>query len=332
MRRPVAYLLIALAVTTLLSCNANSDRDKDLTDSEKLEALDIRIEKHPNDATLHYERATLHMNMGRLKEANSDIERAVELKPDNLDYRLLQADICFAGGNVDDSYKALSEAEKIDPESIEVQLKMGEVTFYSRDYERSLRCLSNVTAKEPDNRTALFMKGFIYKEMGDTASAITLLRKVCDIYPDYSPAFEELGVIYSTHHSPMTVEYLNTAIQLDPNNTNAIYALALYYQDIQDFEQAESLYQRILDINEKSADTWHNLGYIELFHYRDYERAIEYMTKAIESDPNCIEAYVNRGCAYELSGQKKEARADFEAALSIDSQYEPAMEGLKRIK
>ena len=283
----------------LAGCKHSPSDFNTLTDSEKLEVLDIRLEHNPKDAEALADRAMVLFNLGRTKEALTDINNAVDLAPDKVDYRLKQADLHFACGDVENSYKALSEAEKLAPESDEVQLKMGEVTFYSRDYDRSLRCLTHVTEHDPDNRTALFMKGFIYKEMGDTASAVTLLRHVCDLYPDYEPAFEELGILYSTHHDPLAIEYLNTALHLEPNNTNVLYALAMFSQEGGDIEQAESLYRQILTINPSSADAWHNLGYIELTHYHDYPRATAYFDSALIADPTHAAAYANRQLAEE---------------------------------
>jgi len=331
MKRKVAYIILLVALMVPIGCRENHS-DVELTESQKLELLDLKLRKHPKDATLLAERAKVLINLGRVKEAWIDINKAVDLEPKNIEYRLLQADASFANGDIEKSYRALSEAEKLDPSNKDVQLKMGEITFYARDYDRSMQSLTRVTEVEPDNRTALFMKAYIYKETGDTANAVTLMRRVCDLYPDYEPAFEELGVLYALHSNPMAVEYLSTALNLEPNNTNAAYALAVYYQHNNDFDQAETLYRKILDVNENSTDAWHNLGYIELFHYRDYERAIEYMTKAIEADPNNLAAIVNRGCAFELAGQRDKARSDFETALAINSGYQPAIDGYNRVK
>ena len=299
MRNTTLLILLLLSFTTV-GCRRQTADFETLTDKEKLEVLDFQIERHPKDAEALSQRAAVLLNLGRAKEAIADIEKAVKLEPKNVDYRLRQADAWFANGNADNSYQALSEAERLAPESIEVQLKLGEVTFYSRDYDRSLKHLSNVTAKESDNRTALFMKGFIYKEKGDTANAVTLLQRVCDLYPDYAPAFEELGVLYAARSNPMAAEYLNTALQLEPSNTNTLYALAMYHQERGEMDAAETLYHRILDINEHSADTWHNLGYIEMTHYQDYDRAVEYFDKALEADPEMEAAIINRQLALDM--------------------------------
>ncbi len=299
MKRTTVLLLLCVTLA-LGGCRRQAADFDTLTDKEKLEVLDFEVERHPKDADVHARRAEVLLNLGRVKEAIVDIDKAVSLEPKKVDYRLRQADAYFANGDVENSYKALSEAEHLAPESVEVQLKMGEITFYSRDYDRSMKNLSNVTAKEPNNRTALFMKGFIYKEKGDTANAVTLLQRVCDLYPDYASAFEELGVLYASRSNPMAVEYLNTAITLEPSNTNALYALAMYYQERGEMEPAESLYHRMLDINEHSADAWHNLGYIEMTHYQDYGRAVEYFDKALEADPDMQAAIINRQLAIEM--------------------------------
>lgn len=291
-KKNAIYLLVMLAAFVVTGCKQQVISD-DMTDSEKLEILDLQIEKHPNDAALLAQRAQVLVNLGRAKEASYDINKAVKVEPDNEKYLMLQADIYFANGDVNNSYSTLSKAEKLSPDSKEVQLKMGELTFYSRDYERSLKHLTNVTEKEPDNRTALFMKGYIYKETGDTMSAVTLLRKVCDLYPDYEPAFEELGILYATHHDPMAVEYLATALRLEPNNTNAMYALAMYYQETEEYAEAEKLYRQMLDINPNSSDALNNLGWLEKEVYGDIDRALEYFTRALEANPNNEEAQKN---------------------------------------
>lgn len=286
------YLIVMIAAVVATGCKQRVI-DDDMTDSEKLEILDLQIEKHPNDADLLAQRAQVLLNLGRAKEASYDINKAVKTEPDNDKYLMLQADIYFANGDVSNSYSALSAAEKLSPDSKEVQLKMGELTFYSRDYDRSLKHLTNVTEKEPDNRTALFMKGYIYKETGDTMSAVTLLRKVCDLYSDYEPAFEELGILYATHHDPMAVEYLATALRLEPTNTNAMYALAMYYQETEEYAEAEKLYRQMLDVNPNSSDALNNLGWLEKEVYGDMDRALEYFTKALEANPNNEEAQKN---------------------------------------
>ena len=296
--RPLLLVLTAVCCLLATSCRQKNP-EPDMADSVKLEYYDLKLERNPNDHSLLAARAQVLFDLKRLKEAAYDINRAVELDPDNLQYLMLKSDISFANGSIEDSYRTLESAERLAPNNIDVQLKLGEITFYSRDYDRSLKYLTNVTSNEPNNRTALFMKGYIYKEKGDTASAVNLLRQVTDKFPDYAPAFEELGILYATRRNPLAAEYLGTAIQLAPNNTNAVYALAMYHQDLGNYDAAESLYRQLLDLNPNSADAWHNLGWIELTHYSDYQRAVEYFDRALAADPQHPESLANRQVALE---------------------------------
>lgn len=325
--------ILSLLVCILLlgSCHQKSSSTEKMSSEQMLQLLDAKISKNQKDADLYYQRGRLLLQMGRVNEAIRDASKAIELKDKKVDYYLLLGDAQFATGNVEKSYDALHKALDLDSDNSEAQLKMGEIAYYSRDFDRAMESLTKVTAKDPNNRTALFMKSFIYKETGDTANAITLLRKVCDIYPDYAPAFEELGIIYSSRHLPVALEYFNTALQLDPSNTNTLYAMAMYYQDEKNYEQAENIYKQMLDINSNSVDAWHNRGYIQLFVYGDYPLAIEYFTQALMIDPNSLESLTNRGCAYEMNGNAEAAADDFRAALQIQQGYAPAVEGLKRL-
>lgn len=271
------------------------------------------------------------LRLNRTNDAINDMMKATQLDDKNQEYFLLLGDAYFANGDIEHSYSTLQHALELNDKNVEAYLKLGEIAFYGRDYDRAMDNLSKVTAVEKDNRTALFMKGFIYKETGDTNNAIILFRKVCDLHPDYEPAFEELGTLYATHGNPMAVEYLSTAIRLEPQNTNALYSLAMYYQDKAEMDKAEEIYKQILDVNSNHKDAWHNRGYIELFHYNDYDLAIEYFTKAVQCDNLFKEAHANRGCAYELKGDKNNAEICYRSALEIDPQFQPAIEGLKRL-
>ena len=249
--------LLILTIAALLAIGAvgchQKKAEEELTDAEKLELLDLKIERSPEDADLYAKRARVLLNLNRPKEALYDIGKAVDLEPEVTEYRLLEADVYFANGDIKNSYGALGVAEHLAPKSMDVQLKMGEITYYSRDYDRALQHLSKVTEQDQNNRTALFMKGFVYKEKGDTAQAVALFRRVCDIYPDYEPAFEELGVLFASRQNPMALEYLTTAMRLEPTNTNVLYALAMYFQDLEQYDEAEKYYHQIIDINPYSA-------------------------------------------------------------------------------
>ena len=63
------YLLLLLALL-LAGCRSH-EIDESMSDAEKLELLNLKIDHHPNDASLLAYRAKVLLNLGRANEANS---------------------------------------------------------------------------------------------------------------------------------------------------------------------------------------------------------------------------------------------------------------------
>lgn len=325
-------LILGLCLlATLCGFAGCHQQEEEMNRDEKLLLLDAKIKKAPKDASLYYERGLVLLELEQVNDAILDLKKATDLDDSKPEYFTALGDAHFMNGDVGNSYSALQKALKLDANNLEALLKMGEISFYSKDYDRALETLSKVTSIDKNNRTAFFMKGFIYKEKGDTVNAVQLFRHVIELYPDYVPAYEELGMIYTNAHNILGVEYLSTAIELDPKNVNALYALAMFYQDMEDPDKANDLYVKILEIDPQHKYAWHNRGWIAMVMNGDYDAAIGFFTQAIDADNQYVEAHTNRGYAYELKGDQANAQACYKAALQIDPNYGPAKDGLSRV-
>ncbi len=321
--RPFHYTFFftVLAVLSISSCSHNTDN---LDRNESLRVLDAKIKRDSNNADLYYQRSLILIDMGKdssrssyFKDAIADLQRATHIDNTKPDYFTALADAHFSLGNVGNSYTALQKALAIDPDNFEAHLKMGEIAFYSKDYDRAIESLNHVTEKDRNNQTALFMKGFIYKENGDTTSAVYYFRRLIDLYPDYEPAYEELGFLFSQHRNKLGIEYLTTALSLQPDNINILYALAQTYQEAEDAETASNYYVRILEIDSTYKYAWFNRGRMEMELYEDYINATEFFSKAIQCDPQFAEAYHNLGLTYELMGDNTKAEGYYAQARQL---------------
>ena len=319
MKRLIFLLLFPIFATLMTACGNNSTDN--MPREEALKVLDAKIKKDGKNADLYYQRGVLQIQLGKennksqyFKDAIADLKKATELDNSKCDYFTALADAHFSLGNMGDSYSALQQALGIDENNFEACLKMGEIAFYSKDYDRAMESLSKVTEQDKDNQTALFMKGFIYKETGDTTNAVFYFRRLIDIYPDYEPAYEELGMLYAQHRNKLGLEYLTTALSLQPDNINVLYGLAMLYQDVEDADKATEYYVKILEIDPNYKYAWFNRGWMEMVLYEDYNNAIDFFNKAIECDPEYAEAHYNCGLAYQLLGDKNNAEICFKKA------------------
>ena len=323
MKKALKILTLALLTGLMAACGGDITIEG-LPNEDALKVLDAKIKKDADNDELIFQRAKILIELGKEKQhsqyfrdAIADLDKAVQINGQKVEYYTALGDAHFSLGNVGDSYSALQKALALDSNNFEACLKMGEIAFYSKDYDRAMESLSKVTSQDKNNQTALFMKGFICKETGDTANAVNYFRHLTELYPDYEPAYEELGMLYAQHRNKLGLEYLTTALNLQPDNINVLYGLAMLYQDAEEADKANEYYVKILEIDPKYKYAWFNRGWMEMVLYEDYNAAVDFFGKAIECDANYAEAFYNRGLAYQQLGENSQAEKDFQTAKSL---------------
>jgi tetratricopeptide (TPR) repeat protein len=332
------YRLLILPVFLLIllvshSCRQAKPPAADDTDSidPRLTELTKQIEKSPEDHILFYKRTLVYLELKMPYEALNDINKALQIDPQNTKYTITLGDIYFSMGHIENSRKALITAQDNDPTNVEPILKLAELDLILKDYEKMNMYLNKVLELDKTNSQAFFMRGVALKEQGDSAGALKLLHQATMNDPENYKAFVEAGILASEMKKPIAEEYLNTALNLKPSSIEARYALAMYYQDLGKLNEAMAEYYNILNIDKKHAYAHFNLGYIHLVDLQLYNQAVVHFSDAVQSNPRYAEAYYNRGYCYELLGNVEAARRDYQEALSIKTNYQKAIDGLNRL-
>ncbi|MBI3519574.1 MAG: tetratricopeptide repeat protein, partial [Bacteroidetes bacterium] len=96
-------------------------------------------------------------------------------------------------------------------------------------------------------------------------------------------------------------------------------------------KEAVVVYNQILKINPTHVFSMYNLGAIELGINKNPQKAMDYFTQAINTNPKYAEAYFARGACYQELKDKDNAAADYNMCLQLKPNYEPAVEGLNSI-
>jgi tetratricopeptide (TPR) repeat protein len=116
------------------------------------------------------------------------------------------------------------------------------------------------------------------------------------------------------HNSSETLESLKQAIELDPNNSTALYLLGAMMNE-QNSLECVKFYEKCLEINNRSYLTSNGLGNYYL-KTNQFEKADEYYTKAIEIDPKrSAKIYKNRAYLREKQNKNSNAKEDLKSYL-----------------
>lgn len=333
-------VLIAISVS-LFSCKPGeggvvedakrTDSLSKIINSPELVALNKKILDNPDDANLYNERAKLYLKFKQLEDAINDAKRSIRMDTMNAAFYLTEADIFFAANETRNAKDVLELVVKKFPENTDGLLKLGELYYFVKQYENAFAKINQALKVDENLAKAYYLKGNIYKEIGDTAKAVSSLETAIEQDNKNPGIFLDLGLIYAAKKNPLAFEYYDNAINLNHTNSQALYAKAKLFQDLNQIKEAVVLYERILKHEPTHVFSLYNLGAIEFGINKNPKKAIEYFTNAINANPKYTEAYFARGVCYQELKDDNNARADYSMCLQLTPNYEFAIDGLNSI-
>ena len=187
-------------------------------------------------------------DLGKLKEAESSIRKAIEIKPD---YANAHCNL----GNVLKDLGKLKEAELSTRKAISIN---------------------------PNFANAHYNLGIILRDFGDLKEAELSTRKAISINPNFVNAHYTLGLILRDHGDLSGAE-LSTrkAISLNPDFDNAHYNLGTILRDLGDLNGAELSYRKSIKLNPHFKDAYFNLfrHYEEINHLEKLKESLNEFNK-----------------------------------------------------
>lgn len=338
MKKIIVFLIISIS---FFSCKQGDDAVVDnskradsllkIINSPDLAALNKKILDAPDDANLYNERAKIYLQFKQLEDAINDCKRAIRMDTTNAAFYLTEADVFFAANETRNAKEVLENVVKRFPENTDGLLKLGELFYFVKQYENAFAKINQALKVNENLAKAYYLKGNIYKEIGDTGKAVSSLETAIEQDNKNYGAFLDLGLIYGAKKNALAFEYYNNAINLNPTNSEALYAKAKLYQDMGQFKEAVNGYNQILKINPNHVFSIYNLGAIEFGINKDSKKAMEHFTTAITIDPKYAEAYYARGACYQEMKDNANASADYNMCLQLKPNYEPAVDGLNSL-
>ena len=321
----------------LFSCNSSSERQSttDIADTlipnEALHKLNQKIEADKNNDAAFIQRAEYYLSVNKVDSALRDILIAIDIDNNNSRHYVALSDAYLAMGNPDKCHEALEKAVQIDPKNKDAILKQARLFLIMRDYERCYKRLDDLIAIDRINPMAYYVGSIAMLEEADTTGAIKNLRIAIDQDPEFYDAQFQLGVLLSAQKDPLAVNYLQNALNINPQAIQAYYQLGLFFQENDRIKSAVQTYQSILDIEPAFYPALYNLGYINLVYQKDFAAAAEYFTQVVNLAPDYAEAWYNRAYSYELMGKINLARKDYKQTLELQNNYPKAIEALNRL-
>ncbi len=247
-----------------------------------------RLAANPKDDDAYHLRANARMRLGRYAEAQDDLRRAVQLKPQNAEYQAALGYVLFKLGRPAEAVAAERAALKLDDKNFTANYQLGRFLLLSGDA----------------------------KQLPEAAA---LLRRALEIDPRRSEVrFDLLTTYRLLGNQPNAIAQLNLLQDARPADARVTYANGLLASDRGDIEAAITSFQEAIRKDANLFGAWQDLGlaYVKQTRWKDAANAFSELSK-LRADS--VEAAYLYALALYNSGQSVEAEKQARRALRIDA-------------
>ncbi|PCH94835.1 MAG: hypothetical protein COB85_05185 [Bacteroidetes bacterium] len=297
----------------------------------EIDILTDQISKDRLNSDLFHRRAIAYIKIGSLDAAMNSVKIAIGIDSTKGEYFFTKAEIHFAYRKVIQSIDALERCVNLEAEHIEALVKLAELEFYIKNVQKSISYLKKVNEVDPYNAQAYYIHGLVFKQIGDTTKALGSLQTAVEYDPDHYDAYLQLGLIHYGLNEKISEHYLKSAINLAPESTEALYALAMFYQSFDDTKKAMDMYYNIIELDVRYINAHYNLGYLVYEELRDNETALKHFDNALSCDSTHANSQYMKGLIHEELMKYPEARKYYIKALKFETNHELAIKGMNRL-
>ena len=155
-------------------------------------------------------------------------------------------------------------------------------------FDEAIHQLDTILLYDPKNDNAYFLLAELAEIKENFALAKNYYLQTQSLNPDYPQINYRIGTILQEHFQDSDEEaakYFQEEIKKDPENTDAIYRLGIYFSEVKnDLDQAEQLFLQVLEQDEAHAFANYDLALI--YHKKgDAFKAAYYYTEGCNNNP-----------------------------------------------
>jgi tetratricopeptide (TPR) repeat protein len=160
----------------------------------------------------------------------------------------------------------------------------------------------------------------IYQKSGDTKQAVKALEEGIKNTNAISLWIELGNLMYTISNYKNAETLYQKALELEPSSTQALVNLGVIKKELQKYDEAESLYKKALNINPKDAAARNNMGVLYKT-TKNFKSAIKNLREAISINPNHADAYSNIGAVLKETNKPNWAIPMYTKALKLNPNH-----------
>ncbi len=274
-------------------------------------------------------------------KATAYFKRILENYPDELDIHYRLGETLLMQNMTGEAINEFNFIKEKDPDFPGIKEKLEELSFtiiFSLIKERKLdeaiiRC-KEILTRNPEDMEALYGLGIIYNEKDLIDESIDIFEKIAKKDVNFKNVKLKLVQLYTNKAEAFfakiryqdAFEQYKKIIQIDPDNIECVYKVALLYDKRKRYDEALEYYEKIFQKSKDYKDVLEKIRTIYLwkanvlFTQKKLDESILLFKKILEVDPNkTAPIYFKIATIYEKRNMLFEAVENYEKARANDA-------------
>jgi tetratricopeptide (TPR) repeat protein len=272
------------------------------------DSLQQLVEKHPKSEVAQVQLGDFYVYIGQRDKAIVHYQKAFDLKPD---FEVAQEKIIthyLDSGKLEKAEPLIQNILDADKKSLLGRVTKARVKVMKGEVDEAISDLQRVLKEEPRLAIAHHYLGIAFAANNDGAQAVRELTEAVKLAPNMIPARNALaGIRLAEGSYDLAIEEAQAAFRLNPRNLPSVRVLAEAFFRKGEVAKAKRVYQAIVDNIPQDASSHYRLGLIA-GRDKDLDGAVEHFEKAVEGNPNFVQAVSQIVAVYLTQGKAKEAR------------------------
>ena len=324
--------VFATLLINLSSCTDNTPSSPydDILAQPPFAGLTDSIKNEKTNHDLYFRRAVLLNSNNFPEPALADFQQAWSLKKEEK-YAYAISTI-LVDKNPDSAALFLNESLKELPQSTLLRINLARSYNAQNKTGEALKVCDEILKMNPEQVDVLKLKAGLQEKKQDFIAAISTLEKAYSITPYDIELNYILALKYAESKNPKVINICDSLIKMDTLGVHAdpYYYKGIYYSNIHDKTKALSLFNDAIKHDYNFLDAHIEKGII-LYDQQKYEEAYQSFNLAMTISPKYADSYYWMAKCQEATGNKAEAKLNYQRAYGLDKTLKEAKEAADRI-
>ncbi len=245
----------------------------------------------------------------------------------NADQHVQEAEAALNTGDKDAALAAFAAAIEENPRIVRAHMGMAEIYKERQQWPEAEVSSRKWAELEPRSYDARYTHGYVLHQLNRLIEAIREYRQALTLEPNSHEANLNIATAYlQLTQAVEALPFAERAVQVQPNHGPSRANLGVIYAAVGNDEKAVENYQAAMELMEPSPELMLNL--VEsLRKLQRYPEMINTLEALIRLQPSA-DAYERLGYATFKLRDYEKSESSYRAALRLDKDYFPAMNGL----